>query len=1088
MSLVFGGRRKKEPMRGGGVFELSPFLLAILAKAAWIDFVHDFNDGTRARISTGMLNNDPFGPVIGTNKISGIQNLIDVGGGTTAFHVFRNLLSNLQFGTVRPFAEFLAGAGATGILHETDILDVVGVPYTEVISSLPNTIAPELALTLPITRVARPIGPNDPSAPPPPTYAITSYPTKVNGRYLHTAESFYMVTGQTYQIFVLMFDAAGCKLNIGDKWLTVGKPGKPGDVSLEYFNIHTNPALVYHFVILNSKENISDPATKPTSRNVTEALGVEPGQANICIYFLEEAEPGHTSVYPLVQAGKQDANGAAFSAFTISTRRTGNENAPKVQATATTGAGVFNIDDVGADSEVTAATQRAVTMKLNNRPNEEILLSFIMKRFGDWCQALCLLDKTRKYKVVQVNTGGGVVPILPEGGVTTLEALESMNAIVFLLTLDRVLLAFALLLGLNVVFTSKSGSGGVGWLTFFKNTSSARVDDAQELYNGLESIGSTLQSQRDWLAGELQAYETYKAYVSTNVGNFPGYPNIFVRLRSMLSMLSFLPKLSVIERYITEFPSMDTLNRAIQDARNPVDNSINRTPELVGLLGTVRSSRDAAKSIGVAIADYTAKKTSLDQLFGADNGAWREKTGFAREWNAIVSFTFALKRGVMVLPTNQSFVTFRELLQGIKEDAAVVGVDVPTIEGVDAAYTAYASAVVPPIPDQLELRAGRNVGAAGTPKKPLSLLFEIFDATLVRGGSKHRGGASFEDLFESPLTDMVYVNPIAGPQFVPLGFVIPRQYETDSPQIAALSADATAQATTLLSGQPGSTPDMIPPLAAELFATLYRQGVYGGFVSDGHGRIASVIDPYLFFHDDDLYTYLLDTRAPNPEPMTPLLPLAHFVYVGLRYMLYLTDTLYQDIARLESVDIENAYEFTEYNRIASVCNALNTISVPVTVLETDSITYVSFAKALRDLVVDPIIPDDTDVDTQLDTLVAAILGAPVFAAQELAAFNQENGENIERSQEMNEANFFAFMRRRQFMGTFLNGLKQKLTGVRNIIFQCHYASGVYRLAYPQEPVDAAAPAPGQIYPAGLPENQYRNGGRKTHRRRLPKLI
>lgn len=1070
MSLVFAGRRK-QPMRGGGVFELSPFLLAVLAKAAWIDFVHDFNDGTRARISTGMLNNDPFGPVIGTNKIAGIQRLIDGGGGTTAFHVFRNLLSNLQFGTVRPFAGFLAGVGATGILHETDILDDVKVPYAEVISSLPNTIAPPiapaLAPALPITRVARPIGPIDPSAPPPPTYAITSYPTKVNGRYLHTAESFFMVTGQTYQIFVLMFDAAGCKLNIGDKWLSVGKAGKPGDVSIEYFNVHTNPAVVYHFVILNSKENISDPATKPTSRNVTEALGVEPGQANICIYFLEEAEPGHTSVYPLVQAGKQDANGAAFSAFTISTRRTGNENAPKVQATATTGAGVFNIDDVGADSEVTAATQRAVTMALNKRPNEEILLSFIMKRFGDWCQALCLLDKTRKYKVVQVNTGGGV-PILREGDVTTLEALETMNAIVFLLTLDRVLLAFALLLGLNVVFTSKSGSGGVGWLTFFKNNSNANVDDAQELYDGLERIRSDLESQRDVLTSELRAYNDYRDIVSANVGNFPGYPNIFVKLRSMLSMLSFLPKISVIERYIAELPLKTALDTAIQNARNP-DGSLNRTPELIGLLGTVRSSRDAAKSIGVAIADYTAKKTSLDQLFSAaDKREWREKTGFAREWNAIVSFTFALRKGVMVLPTNQSFVAFRELLQGIKEDAAVVGVELPTIEGVDAAYTAYASAAVPPIPDQLELRAGRNVGAAGTPKKPLSLLFEPFVSSGMSGGSKQRGGARFEDLFESPLTDMVYVTPATAPQFGLPIVAFPRQYDTDSPLVISLLDDAKQQARTVLTGEGAPfTEDMVASLANEVFSGLYRQGAYGGVITDGHGRSASVIDPYVFFHDDDLYTYLID----RPILRSPL-QLAQFVYVGLRYILYMTDTLSQDLLKLEAADIENAYEFNVYNHIASTCAALETISIPPAPIALNE-TYDTFVRTIDALVRTPIIAVDADVDTKLDTLVGSILATQKLVAPELAAFNQENGENIERSQEMNEANFFAYMRRRQFMGAFLNSLKNKIAAIRMSVFQAHYALGVYQLAYPSPPLQAGVPP---------------RGGRKTHRRRLPKLI
>jgi hypothetical protein len=156
-----------------------------------------------------------------------------------------------------------------------------------------------------------------------------------------------------------------------------------------------------------------------------------------------------------------DPNTAAYTAFTISTRRTGSPETPKVQASATTSEGVFTVDDVGIESEVTAATQRAVTMSLNKRPNNEILLSFILKRFGDWCQALCLLDKTRRYRVVQVNGTGA--RIMEEGAIVTLEDLETVHsADVFLLTLDRVLLAFALMLGLNVMFTSKSGSGGVG--------------------------------------------------------------------------------------------------------------------------------------------------------------------------------------------------------------------------------------------------------------------------------------------------------------------------------------------------------------------------------------------------------------------------------------------------------------------------------------------------------------------------------------------------------------------------------------------------------------------------------------------------
>jgi hypothetical protein len=124
-------------------FAIDDARLRLLAKAAWIDFVHDFNDSTRAKVTRGMLNDDPFGPVKG-NKIAGIDKLLYGAGGDTAFHVFKRMLSELRFGDATPFQTVLTESGTpSGILHETDILADAGVPYKDAISALPNTIDPD---------------------------------------------------------------------------------------------------------------------------------------------------------------------------------------------------------------------------------------------------------------------------------------------------------------------------------------------------------------------------------------------------------------------------------------------------------------------------------------------------------------------------------------------------------------------------------------------------------------------------------------------------------------------------------------------------------------------------------------------------------------------------------------------------------------------------------------------------------------------------------------------------------------------------------------------------------------------------------
>ena len=74
-------------------------------------------------------------------------------------------------------------------------------------------------------------------------------------------------------------------------------------------------------------------------------------------------------------------------------------------------------------------------------------LYFPVKKFGDWCQALCLLDTSRKY--TQTNQNGINIP-----GEITLSEIANRGT-VGVLTGDQILLAYSLLIGVNVFFTVK---------------------------------------------------------------------------------------------------------------------------------------------------------------------------------------------------------------------------------------------------------------------------------------------------------------------------------------------------------------------------------------------------------------------------------------------------------------------------------------------------------------------------------------------------------------------------------------------------------------------------------------------------------
>jgi hypothetical protein len=297
-------------------------------------------------------------------------------------------------------------------------------------------------------------------------YSVKAVPVKAYEKNSFLPSAFEYQAGNVRN-FVLMVDASILSIT------ELGLPGLVEVIDGSYSKDH-----IYNFYFLQSNENDSDPATKLTEiKNTTE---------NVNIFYLKDE--GHTSIYPSFNKKDEDPNINLYSLIGIQSVRAADET-----ITAKLSGNVSQmVEDVGEISKIDKAAQKAVDTLVEEggviTPNS--LLYFLLKRAGDWCQALCLLDKTRSYTLYQQIT----TPMKKKAGkdtykysiteiakVTLQDIINSHESrkekiVLALLTLDRVLLAYSLLLGLNVFFTTKyanlqpSKKGrSIHWSIFFNN-------------------------------------------------------------------------------------------------------------------------------------------------------------------------------------------------------------------------------------------------------------------------------------------------------------------------------------------------------------------------------------------------------------------------------------------------------------------------------------------------------------------------------------------------------------------------------------------------------------------------------------------
>lgn len=663
--------------------EFSDRTRELLTNNAWGDFVHDFDDPMRAAVTVGILNQIPIETTQTIKKsYAKLSEAIGKSNGgktsTTAFKLFRELfLSSVPRGTAAP----------GGVLHENDITTLAGIPYAQITSELYDKGPRIVDVSSAIENFPQKIGGR--------AYSVVAVPEKIGGDHLHMVSCLTAVTGT--QNIVIMWDAGSCEISqIGGVFDHRVIPG-------------FNEKLTYNVFFINSKENLSDPAPKPTIDTLKSS------NPNVNIYFLEEFDPSAPTIYPIWPGNEVDQNAHAFSGYKLVTTR---GQGKQVSGTLFTPEGVaFNVEDIKESSKVANAVTNAVLANLLGRSPEEQMSHFFLKRAGDWCQALCLLDRSREYRVSPTPPSKD----FPEK--MTLADLESKNASIVLITNDRVLLSYGVTLGLNVVFTNVRNA--INWLVYFRNTDIARIDDAKAVFAVSAQHAAEIPS---FIKALSEARESLVNSINVEIANLnnPGifatnqlaFVNAFVTLRRNAFLLARLPSIPTVESMRTTLSGSDVDMTKMEDPR-----------VLGSLLTTLRSAN----------TNYVEAKAMFNLL---NAGAYPGNDDEAKHLTGLIG---QILNKVVISSTSDAYIKYQNMIDKLKND-------VDKIPG---------RAMSPLLSDADVRQAMRQVGIvigetrasrAASGYSSLGFLYNYYNLKFApqAGGSKSQsGGATMREWLES---------------------------------------------------------------------------------------------------------------------------------------------------------------------------------------------------------------------------------------------------------------------------------------------------------------------------------------------------
>jgi hypothetical protein len=405
-------------------------------------------------------------------------------------------------------------------------------------------------------------------------YNITAMPYKIGELNIPLGAVFEKVTGS--KEFTMVIDAGNLPLTELAKVNNDPGDNRKDKLTMieesDFSKLEISKNQEYTFRILESIENTSDPAGKV--KNFKK-------YSDSKVTILRYKDEGHSSTFSNFNDPTQNANFFSSADFITSYTENGD-----VKATFTLDPSKKNvthtIDNLGNDSEIGRAATLSIIKYVENYPDinkkspdidkiREVVLYPMMKRAGDWCQALCLLDTVRKYNVIErisstKEKAGDKAQI-------TLDSVKGTSSI-GLMTHDQILLAYSLLIGVNVYFTlSTANVSGerVSWLVFFKNLDTATFD------GNIEDTKSTLSTKmaalQALIAAERERQAVKKGALEDNLTPFKSERTS--------------ETVKEAKEYLYKLYSYMRIKQGIVNFDESLDDEVAKLNEMIGELSTV---------------------------------------------------------------------------------------------------------------------------------------------------------------------------------------------------------------------------------------------------------------------------------------------------------------------------------------------------------------------------------------------------------------------------------------------------------------------------------------------------------------------
>ena len=513
LTFVPIGGRKKEPMRGGlrpedlvrGNTDRGFLTWLVYRSLARGDFQHDFGERTASRdliMADDAARFFEIAKLVSTKgKVWLLTQFARYTGQTLYSLVGQHFDNNLV-----PLVPVAVGADDDGVYNdknEIGLLKMLGIDYEQIKTA--TKASGSNPLTIPFT-LPNGLGER--------RYIVRSSSyrlgERVNGN--KTADS------QTNRNIVKMFQEV-----TGDATKFALIVDATGGLSLSELlnnNLTPQPAARCQFYIIENIENSSDSADKV--KHIKRS-----GPTTTDLFYLRDQT--NTVTYPLWD-NIGDPKSNIFAKMSIVLNRM---PAGTVEAIIDAGGETFHIGDVSNASNVKNATLKALSVLIEKGVVPEVFVYTLIKRMGDWCQALSLLDMDRVYNIVSHD---GPDPVK---STTTLGEMIGESVEVGVVTNDRILLAFCILHGLNVFFTSAMD---LARLIYFKNAND--LPSPEKLQNRLNAIINETAAKMILINAKIQTTkQTIDATISTakdNVINSTDLPSYIRNLKNFITNVSKL--------------------------------------------------------------------------------------------------------------------------------------------------------------------------------------------------------------------------------------------------------------------------------------------------------------------------------------------------------------------------------------------------------------------------------------------------------------------------------------------------------------------------------------------------------------------